>query len=147
MTPLGVSFRVIGDAKPQGSKVAFNARNGKAMIREQGGLAFAAWRNAVTETAARERDKLGRALDGPLYLDCEFWFPMPKSRPKAMRAAGVARKISAPDLSKLVRLIEDALQAAGLIADDARIWMLSANKFENVDHWSGVDIRVRELPE
>ena len=51
MTPRSVSFNVAGTPKPQGSKRAF-AVNGRARMKETGGLEHAAWRNAVSEVAA-----------------------------------------------------------------------------------------------
>jgi Holliday junction resolvase RusA-like endonuclease len=114
-----VSFDVVGVPRPQGSKQAFSAGNGKARMKEAGGLEFAAWRNAVAEAARREAEKLDGPLDGMLRLRVTFRFPMPKSRPKWMRECGMVPKTTAPDTSKLVRCVEDAFQAAGLIVDDA----------------------------
>lgn len=139
-----IEFTVLGTPKPQGSKKAF-AVNGQARMKEAGGLEFAAWRNAVAEAARREARLLPAALDGPLSLIVEFRFPMPASRRKADRARGRIPKTSAPDTSKLVRLIEDSLQAGGLIVDDARIVDLHAHKHEVVG-WTGASIIVCTLP-
>lgn len=145
------SLTVIGEPKPQGSKVAFNAKySGKAMTKEVGGAGFAAWRNAVTKgaydlfNALNQSDLDREPLDGALALDVEFRFRMPASRPKSDRLRGIIPKTTAPDTSKLIRLIEDSLQAAGVIKDDARFADVHANKFEVVDGWIGARITIRE---
>lgn len=162
MGELLVEFDVIGVPKPQGSKTAFNAKGtGRAMTKETGGVGFAAWRNAVSEAARRARDEylplpvlegLGFAetkppFDGPLVLIAQFRFPMPPSRKKAERQRGWMWKTTAPDESKLIRLIEDSMQAAGLIADDARFAQHFCEKVELVDQWIGVRIRIEALCE
>lgn len=144
-------FEVVGDPKPQGSKAAFNAKGtGKAMMRESGGAGFAAWRNAVSEAARRVAGPV--KLDGPMTLHAHFRFAMPKGRTdtKAKRAAifrndGWAWKTTAPDTSKLVRLVEDSMQAAGLIADDARFAQIDASKVEVATGWTGVVIWIERL--
>lgn len=136
-----VTFDVIGIPKPQGSMKAF-AVGGRARMKPSGGADFAAWRNAVAEAA---RNVAGDApLEGPLRLTVSFQFPMPKSRPKAMRANGVGYKTTAPDLDKLVRTIGDALTASGLIRDDALIAELVATKAE-VTSWTGATITLEAL--
>lgn len=142
MTAL-IEFEVIGIPAPQGSKKAFSV-NGRAMMKESSG-GHAAWRNAVAEKA---REVAGVALcniaepfDGPLGLSIEFRFPMPKSRAKWQRDRGRIFKTTAPDTSKLVRCVEDGLQAAGLIADDARFCTIEASKVEVVG-WTGAVITI-----
>lgn len=144
MTTL-VEFEVIGVPMPQGSKKAFIA-NGRAMMKESSG-GHAAWRNAVSDKAREAAAELTfrtdwyAPLDGALGLSIEFRFPMPKSRPKAARARGWCHKTTAPDTDKLVRTIGDALQSAGLVADDARFCNVHATKTE-VTGWVGAAIRI-----
>lgn len=141
-------FDVIGTPKPQGSKVAFNAKHGgRAMTKESGGAGFAQWRNAVAEAAKRHREEssLSEPLDGPMKLLADFRFAMPSSRPAADRKRGWMHKTSAPDTSKLIRLIEDSMQAAGLIRDDARFAEVHATKVEHLDSWEGVTITIMRL--
>jgi Holliday junction resolvase RusA-like endonuclease len=135
-TPL-VSFDVLGVPYPQGSKRAFMA-GGKARMREASGLNHASWRNAVAEKARAMRNEVG-PFDGPLGLTVAFRFPMPKTRTKAARTAGVHPKTAAPDLDKLVRTIGDALEASGLIVSDACICRIAATKVETTD-WTGASI-------
>lgn len=137
-------LRVHGLAKPQGSKVPFINRNtGRAGMKEQGEVAHKSWRNDVSAAAAAVRDELGYTLDGPLALEVTFRFPMPASRTKKARAAGMCFKETAPDTSKLVRAVEDSLEAAGLIANDARFAIIHAAKVEVADGWTGADITIR----
>lgn len=138
-------FTVIGDPKPQGSKTAFKVGN-HARMKDAAGAGHATWRDAVATAAARERSHLPGPLDGELELDVVFRFRMPASARKADRVRGWRRKTTAPDLSKLVRALEDGLQAAGLISDDARITRLHANKVDVVEEWTGAEILVRVLP-
>lgn len=147
-----LEFEVLGIPMPQGSKKAFVA-NGRAMMKESSG-GHAAWRNAVAQTAKDIVDtaitewakvqpglNLGYPLDGPLGLSIEFRFPMPKSRSKAQRATGRMFKTTAPDTSKLIRCVEDGLQAGGLIVDDARFCAIEACKVEVVG-WTGAAITI-----
>jgi Holliday junction resolvase RusA-like endonuclease len=131
MTSPVVSFTVHGTPMPQGSMKAFNA-GGRAMVKPSGGLKFAQWRNAVAEAASRAAAEHGR-IDGPVQLVVAFRFPMPKSRPAAVRKAGIARKTTAPDLDKLLRAVGDTLVAGGLLADDAQIAGVFASKWETTD--------------
>ncbi len=143
MTAL-VSFDVYGTPKPQGSKQAFNAANGFARLKESGGASFAAWRNAVAEAAHRQAELHG-VLDGPLRLTVVFTFRMVGSARVADKRAGWRYKTTAPDTSKLVRALEDGLQAAGLIRDDARFAEVHATKLEVVDGPTGAHVVVELL--
>jgi len=139
-----VRFEVVGDPKPKGSKRGFVV-DGHAVLADAGGADAARWFDAVATVAHEHAEARGAPLDGALELAITFRFKMPKSRPAAVRRAVIAPRTTAPDLSKLVRAVEDAMQAAGLIADDARIARLIADKIELIDSWSGAEICVRPL--
>lgn len=158
MTALA-QFEVVGLPKAQGSKKAFviKGKNGakpRAAMAEDSGSPGAAWRDDVAQAAKKIADRIldsGTAtvfvppFDGALTLHVTFRFPMPKSRTKAQRERGEIPKTSAPDTSKLVRSVEDSLQAAGLIVDDARFVEVRARKIETVG-WTGAVIQItREL--
>lgn len=148
-TQRSITFDVVGDAKPQGSKRAFviagkNGAKARATMKEDAGAAGVGWRDAVANAARREAETYGM-LDGPLRLHLAFYFRMPKSRSKAERAAGCIRKTTSPDSSKLLRAVEDGLQAAGLIKDDARICSHVVEKYERLDGWVGVSIKLSTL--
>ena len=135
-----VSFQVVGDPTPQGSKTKMP--NG-AML--EGGTADLRakrinWRNAVADAARLQAETHGK-LDGNLRLIVDFRFAMPQSRPKAVRERGMAWKHTAPDLDKLVRAVGDSLTAGGLIRDDARFVRIVAGKFETTE-WTGATITI-----
>ena len=133
-------FDVLGIPKPQGSKKAFNA-NGRAMLKESGGLSHAAWRNAVAEAAQREADTHpDTPHEGPLVVQILYRFPMPLSRPKLIRQLGIAWKTTSPDIDKLDRCINDGLMAGGLIKDDATICVMYSRKVEIANGWAGATI-------
>ena len=67
-------------------------------------------------------------LDGPLEVWLTFRFPMPASRSAVVKRTGWAWKDKKPDLDKLARSTCDSLTSSGLIADDARIVRLHAEK-------------------
>jgi len=128
-------FEVIGLPAAQGSKR--HVGNGVMVEMAKG---HKPWRAAV---AAAARDVApAEPITGPLILEVDFRFAMPKSRPAAVRHRGWGPKTTAPDLDKLVRSVGDALTAGGLIRDDALICMVAASKTE-VDGWTGATIRLR----
>lgn len=133
-----VEFDVLGVPAPQGSK-----RHVGHGIMVESSKKLAPWRDSVAAAArnAAIRGGVTRSLTGPLNLDVTFRFPMPKARQAAVRRAGEGPKTTAPDLDKLVRGVGDALQASGLIVDDARIASITARKVE-VTAWTGATIRV-----
>lgn len=142
---MNVRFEVVGTPAPQGSKTRMP--NG-AMLDGQSKNAregHANWRSAVAEAARTARSRLPgtEPLGGPLLLIVRFRFPMPKSRSKAIRDAGLAPKTSAPDLDKLIRSTGDALKEGGLIVDDALFVGVSASKCEVVG-WTGAEITVEQ---
>lgn len=135
-----VTFEVIGLPAPQGSKTRMPSG-----VMVEANKRTKPWRDSVA-AAAREQADVAGMLDGPLVLQVCFRFPMPASRPKAVRARGEAWKKSTPDLDKLVRAVGDALTQSGLIADDARIVRVVAEKVE-VSDWTGAVIAVGPVPE
>lgn len=142
-------LKVVGVPRPQGSKRAFVV-NGHARMTESAGAAGAQWRDAISQAAKNLADHILDTAShshnvppftGPLGLSVEFRFPMPKSRSKAQHAAARIYKTTAPDTSKLVRSLEDGLQAAGLIQDDALFVAIEACKTE-VTGWTGAVITI-----
>lgn len=140
-------LRVYGIPRPQGSKVPFiDKRTGKPRIKEQGEVGHVEWRNAVAQEAFKVAEQLGAPLDGALVLEATFRFPVAQGRRrKAAQRGGMLPKESAPDTSKLVRCVEDAIESAGLIRNDARFAVVHAAKFEVLDVWTGVEITIRSV--
>ena len=141
----GVSFHVIGTPGPQGSK----RHVGNGIMRESSAK-VAPWRQDVV-AAARLALGIGVAapLDGPLALTITFRFPATTSWKAADKTRGWRWKDRTPDLDKLLRSTGDALTTSGLIADDARIVAISAEKIETTG-WTGAAIHIgpaRAYPE
>lgn len=118
----GVGFHVVGLPAPQGSKRAVGRNAAGRTLLVESSKKVAPWRQDVTAAAvdARTADS---PLDGPLALVVTFTMPRPKSAPKARIWPD-----RTPDLSKLVRSTEDAITAAGLWTDDARVVVTVATK-------------------
>ena len=116
---------VRGRPAPQGSKKGFATFAGSGADRQVTGIRqvemsphVKTWRGDVKDAA----EKLTKAdgytlLDGPLRVRMVFTVHKPKNRPKRRRTW----PDSMPDLSKLCRATEDALTAAGVWKDDARV--------------------------
>ena len=132
-----VQIRVLGIPAPQGSKRAF-VRNGRAVLTESAGDKHKAWRIAVAETC---HDKWGaqQPLDCPLHVIACFYMPRPKSAGKRLW------NDKRPDLDKLLRSTLDGLTDSGMIADDARISKITAEKVYTIAGWTGADITVQTL--
>jgi len=121
-----IRIEVMGLPFPQGSKSAF-IRGGHAVVVEgsskKGRSGHAAWRQAVATAA---RDWLGEnpreAIHEPVVLRMKFRFPTVASDKYR------SRHFTKPDLSKLVRAVEDALVDGGVLADDSCVFALHASK-------------------
>ena len=83
------------------------------------------WRALVKTCAEAEVKKRGHpAILGPVVLVVDFFFRRPTSHLKkdgSLRKGKPRAKVSSPDLSKLVRCVEDALTDAGVWEDDSRV--------------------------
>jgi len=77
------------------------------------------------------REQGHKLIDGPVVLGVKFRFPRPESHVlksgKLAKGAPLA-KISSPDLSKLVRCVEDSLTDAKAWTDDSYVTRLVASK-------------------
>ena len=146
MTGRSVSFHVIGTPGPQGSKTRFP--NGGM---KESSAKVAPWRQDVVAAAIHAAWNVGISgpLDGPLALTITFRLPATSSWKAADKARGWRWKDRTPDLDKLLRSTGDALTTSGLIADDARIVAISAEKVETTG-WCGAAIHIgpaRAYPE
>ncbi len=142
MIPLA-SFDVVGLPAPQGSKTRMPngalLEGGSKTGREN----HRSWRQAVTWAARRVA--LGPPLNGPVAVAIRFRFPLPQSRPAAVRRAGIGWHRVKPDKDKLARSVFDGLKDGGLIADDARICWFTVEAVE-VAGWSGATITIGTPP-
>lgn len=115
-----IAFTVYGVPAPKGSKSAFpfrradgslgvNVREGKTKHPKQ-------WEAAIDAVVAELKATGVEQLVGPLVGSAAFYLPRPASVKQAKRPLHTVR----PDLSKLIRAIEDPLNGI-LIEDDSRI--------------------------
>lgn len=155
-TARSVRFAVSGQPISQGSKSAYVVQGRAVLVeladkpkanRPAGGLKR--WRAHVGWQAriAMQQAKLAR-FEGPVHLDVEFVLPRPPSH--YTKASGRLTKSAPdhpalPDLSKLVRAVEDAM--SGIVyGDDRQIVTLNASKrYARKGGTGGALIHVGEL--
>ncbi len=121
-----ITIEVIGDAKPAGSKRAVSTRAGVRVIDANPNSA--GWKQQVAAAAAEAMAEHGATelLEGPLWLEADFYTPRAKSHYGTGRNAGVLKAtapkwpVKRPDLLKLTRGIEDALTGV-VYRDDSQI--------------------------
>ena len=127
-----LAVRVYGTPRPQGSLKLFRAKNGHEVAKYSD--ATYEWRRIVT---AAVRDAVGELepVAGALVLHARFDLPRPRGHSGTGRNAGALRAsapcwpTSAPDLDKLLRLIDDAITDAGVVwLDDAQVVEIRARK-------------------
>ena len=114
-----MKIQVYGNPAPQGSKRFLgNTKIGKGIMVEASNKT-APWRADVIGAVRRYIDDWPgfQTYDGPLVGRMVFTFARPASVSRRKRPYMTV----APDLSKLIRSTEDALQAAGAIRDDCLI--------------------------
>lgn len=90
---------------------------GKGRTAHSNAKTLLPWREAIAWHVRQEMAAAGLSepLTGPLALTASFTLPRPKSAPKARWAPD-----GRPDLSHLLRALEDAITASGLIVDDGQ---------------------------
>lgn len=141
---LPVHITVLGRARPAGSKKAF-----RSYVTADNPY-VEAWMQEVRSAASKVMD--GRPLlEGALRLTCHFYFARPKghygtgkNRDK-LKASSPEYMTGTPDLTKLVRAVEDALSHTVWL-DDAQVCQHGLNsKGFSPDGREWADIIV-ELP-
>jgi Holliday junction resolvase RusA-like endonuclease len=98
------------------------------------------WKRTVIAQTLAVWDRGGPApklLAGPLSVRMIFYLPRPKSAPKR-----VVHHLTKPDVSNLVKIVEDALNGV-VWYDDKQIVRLVAEKM--FDERPGVELEVQEL--
>lgn len=115
-----LSIEVFGDPVPQGSKRAVVHRStGKAVMFEGNSARLRTWRSEIVSALRAIFD--GDPFPGPVKVSIFFFlrrplrprYPLPTVR---------------PDVDKLTRAVLDAIEAAGVIRNDAQVVTLSARK-------------------
>ena len=145
-----LEFTVLGRPQPAGSKRAFLIRKGG----KPAGVAVTddakksrPWKDSVSAAAHEYLD--GRPpLTGPLLLEVDFYVARPAGHFGTGRNAGVVRPAAPrfpavrPDVTKLVRAVEDAL--TGLVwRDDAQVVIQTVHK--RYGHPERAEVLVQEI--
>lgn len=124
---MGVRIVVYGVAQPGGSKTAVRTKSGKVVVRDAS-RGVAEWRKQVAQAAGEAME--GRPLlEGPLVLTVSFAVPRPRSHygRRGLRPSAPVLPTTRPDLTKLLRAVEDAL--TGIVwRDDAQVVFQQASK-------------------
>lgn len=146
-----ITFRVVGVPQTQGSKSAYVIGNTRrANVVDANWKKLKPWRKKVREAA--EKAYQGPVLLGPMRLDVVFVFRWLEKHKRTGKYAGQIKenaplwKDTQPDLSKLVRAIEDSL--TGVIwKDDSQVCAPKPYKVFGHKDLAGVYIRVRRPTE
>ena len=125
-----LTFTAFGAPAPSGSKTRGTSPSGVTYLRPAS-KRQKPWQADVAQAAGIAM--MGRPLlEGPLRLDVIFFRPRPKDHYKA--SGGLSAKgersrypTSAPDTTKLVRAVEDAIQGI-VVRNDASFVKLRATK-------------------
>ena len=89
------------------------------------------WREHVTATVRQVMEREGwEQITEATCLNITFYMPRPKTNKRT-------HMTTKPDLSKLVRSVEDSLVVAGLLKDDSLITFLVARK-QYTEEYPGV---------
>ena len=123
---------VVGIPAPQGSKKSIGNNRFVETSKK-----LPAWRKAVKEAAVAAKGNK-ETLTGPIYLEVMFFLPRPKT-------VGRSLPTVAPDLSQLVRAVEDSLTDAGIWTDDSYVVECLSAKFYADDREPGCTLKVTVL--
>lgn len=148
---IDLSFNVYGTPRPAGSKKAFiNSKTGRPIITDATGPAGKDWRASIQhEAIAAMQITAMRIIEKgiPLMLQVKFNFLRPKSHfgtgrnSEMLKDSAPECHIKAPDTTKLVRAVEDALNRV-LWHDDSQIVAQFAEKYYS--DWEGAAIKIKE---
>lgn len=119
----GISFTVYGDPATAGSKKAFVIK-GRPVIVDTSGAKGRDWRRNVQAAALEAAEQVSwEATRQPLELTVRFYLPRPKvhyNAKGAVKSSAPSLHTTKPDLTKLLRAVEDALTGI-LWHDDSQI--------------------------
>lgn len=144
-----LEFFIPGIPRPGGSKRAIKHAVTGRVVTMESGKHTPAWRSFVRDAAAPHMN--GRELlDGPIKLVVRFVFPRPGKHYRRTRAGQRILKPDAPhyhtiapDTTKLLRALEDALKAV-VWTDDSRVAVQLANKTYGAK--PGAHITIEAIP-
>jgi Holliday junction resolvase RusA-like endonuclease len=120
---MSIVIEVFGIAQPGGSKVAGITKKGRLFVRPDNPKS-SSWRADVAKAAKKQYS--GPLLDGPIEMTYEFRFPRPKrhfgtgKNSTVLKANAEHWHVTKPDLTKIIRSTEDALN--GIVwTDDSKV--------------------------
>jgi Holliday junction resolvase RusA-like endonuclease len=120
-TASSLRFTVFGTPVPQGSTRAFIPKGWKRPIITADNENTKPWRQEIAAVALSEMGSK-RLIEGPVWMHVAFYFERPKSVKKS-----VQRKITKPDIDKLLRSAFDSLTGI-VFKDDSQIVSIAASK-------------------
>lgn len=141
----GISFRVTSKPEPQGSH-RIGRRAGRPVVLHDNHDVLMAWRAAVGISARTAAASAGwQPITGPCEMAVTFFLRRPSSVSMRSRQVPSVK----PDLSKLVRAVEDGIVEEGggrIVEDDARIVRCDAEKvYADEGRAPGAVVTIREL--
>ena len=129
-----VSFTVHGVAAPAGSKTAGRTRDGRNFVRDSSRRS-APWKRQVAQAAGEAMDG-APLLEGALRLGVVFTVPRPQGHygAKGLRPSAPKYPTVRPDVTKLLRAVEDAM--TGVVwRDDAQVvWQAAWKEYGEPAH-------------
>lgn len=146
-----LGFTVLGVAAPQGSfRAMISKGTGKAFL-QQSSKRTMPWRQEVAAVAADACEGAEGAwpVNGPVGLRVSFFLPRPTGHAgkRGLRPSAPRFPATKPDLSKLVRAIEDALTGI-VFSDDARIvWQRVEKLYADDGVAPHAEVEIEVLPE
>ncbi len=137
-----IEFFTPGLARPKGSSRMIRTPHGHRVV--EGSKYEKPWRAVVTSKATEAMNG-APPLEGPVIVEMAFLFPRPKAHytSKGLRPNAPEYHTSKPDASKLVRSVEDAMNAI-VFKDDSAIAVVLATK-RYTEGTPGVRVRVAAL--
>ena len=135
-----VSFTVYGPPQPAGSKRAGVSKGGKMFVRDDAKRSRP-WKTQVAQAAGEAMNGTG-LLDGPLELSVIFTVPRPKGHygARGLRPSAPAYPAVRPDVTKLLRAVEDA--CTGIVwRDDAQVVAQHAYKVYGEPASAAVEVK------
>jgi crossover junction endodeoxyribonuclease RusA len=131
------SVLILGEPAPQGSK-----RHVGGGILVDSCKRLPEWRSDVRNGCLDEHGQPKARIEGPVYLSLEFALRRPKSLPKTKKVHHTKR----PDMSKLVRAVEDAITSAGIWIDDSYVCASNVTKrYAEPGEQTGCHIKVMPI--
>jgi Holliday junction resolvase RusA-like endonuclease len=127
---------IVGTPVPQGSKTG-KVIKGRAILYDDNAKVLKPWRKLAERTAAIAMARR-TTLTGPLHVTLDFWLPRPASVKRA-------RPSVKPDIDKLTRAIFDAMTAADVWEDDARVVSLTVNEWYADNTPAGVRVHAGSI--